>query len=113
MSDRTPTTDTAVRLTEKLIDDLKPTGSVYRKWDSVVRDFGVIVSAFGVKSYFVQRRVPGLKHPKRKVLARRCDMSLAQARKRGEEALYKLGLGLDPRLKKIEAITLRRGMENY
>jgi hypothetical protein len=88
MPSATKATGTTVKLAEKLISELKPTGSIFRLWDSVTPNFGVSISAYGVTSYFVQRRVPGLKHPKRMVLGRCCDMSLAQARKRAEEALY-------------------------
>lgn len=113
MSNTTERTGTTVKLTEKLIADLKSTGSVYRRWDSYTPNFGVTVSAYEVKAYFVQRRVPGLKHPPRKVLGRCSDMSLATARKRAEETLYKLGLGLDPTVKDLNSVTLRDALEAY
>jgi integrase len=92
---------------------LPTTGYRYPTWDTVTPNMGVIVYASGVKTYIVQRRLPGQKNPKSRTIGRCSGMSLALARKKAEEFLYKMGLGLDPRVKDIQFLTLREGMEKY
>jgi integrase len=112
-TERTMTIERKFKFSDTLIAKLETTGEVYRVWDTVTQYLGVTITANGVKSFFVQRRRPGHKHPKRMVIGRCSGMTVAKARIRAEEVLYKMGLGLDPRVPDIQSLTLREALERY
>src|SRR6266446_932016 len=67
------TTTIRAKLTSQYVRDLPVTGRTYFVWHHDLPSFGVRVSKTGVKTYVVQRRVKGVRHPRRQSIER-CDL---------------------------------------
>lgn len=101
------------KLTSQYVRDLPVTGNTYFVWHVDLPSFGVRVSKTGVKAYVVQRRVKGVRHPRRQSIER-CDLIGAkEALSRAEDALNMMRQGIDPRDAAKSILTLRVAMEEY
>jgi hypothetical protein len=123
------TFSTAVNLTERTITAARPAGKLSgghpaAKFylDTKLRGFGLAVSASGVKSFFVMRRVRGKKE--RHVFGRATELTAAEARARAEKLLPQMtdGVSLNEErrraraeAKRVEArgVTLREAVDLY
>ncbi len=86
-------TDAAVR------SEVPPKSGQAEIWDSRIRGFGVRISSGGTKSFILLYRYNG--RPRRMTLGRYPTLSLADARKLANDALYKLSHGTDPGAEKV------------
>jgi integrase len=89
---------TKVKFTDKFLAALKPApaGERLMIWDTQVKGLGIRVTDKGAVTFFVTRRLKG-STAVRIVLGRYGEISLADARRSGQEKLIELGRGLDPR----------------
>jgi integrase len=84
-------------------------------WDATLPNFGVRVTASGVKSYFVQRRVNG--RERRITVARADRLSPDEARNQARKLLGQIATGVDPMdvraRARAQSITLSKAFEAY
>jgi integrase len=100
------TFSTLVKLTERTAAAAQPAivkGEPRAKFylDTQQRGFGLAVSAKGVKSYFVLRRVAG--KPVRYVFGKFGELTVAQRRSEAEQLLAQMSSGLNPQERRREA----------
>jgi hypothetical protein len=89
-------------LTDALVRNLAPhPNKQVDHYDSRIRGFGVRVSPQGTRSFFVWYRVGD--DARRLTLGRYPNMSLAEARKRAQQALMEVASGKDPAAEKQRA----------
>src|SRR5712691_6271736 len=89
-------------LTDVAVRNLKPTvGRQFEAFDARIKGFAVRVSPKGTKAFVVWYRI-GSK-ARRLTLGRFPTMSLAEARKRAQEALLQVADGKDPAAEKQRA----------
>jgi integrase len=123
------TFSTAVNLTERTITAARPAGKLSgghpaAKFylDTKLRGFGLAVSASGVKSFFVMRRVRGKKE--RHVFGRATELTAAEARARAEKLLPQMtdGVSLNEKRRRdraeakrveVRGVTLRQAVDLY
>ena len=104
-----------IKLTEKSIEKLKapdPSRKQVLHWDDSLRGFAVLCSGVSTaKTYVVQRAVNGRT---RRVTVAPCNvLPLAEARKKAETVLGQFYQGIDPKLGRRDAVTLREALEQY
>jgi hypothetical protein len=75
--------------------------------DKIVPSFGVRVSAGGAKTYIVQGRVRGEKHPTRLKVGRVGAIALAAARERARQLLAMMEAGKHPRVRNSPKVLSR------
>lgn len=92
------------RITKRVVDTIKPTGSEFTVWDSDIRGFGVRVRANGAMSYvFVYRAGHGRKAPVRKLtLEEVSKLTPEEARNLAKKHLASVVHGRDPAVEKAE-----------
>ncbi len=88
-----------IRLTEERVLGLAETGKDTLHFDSLLRGFGVRVTAAGKKIFIAQRRMGG--KPVRVTIGYSPDMTVAKARKAARAALNAMASGIDPRDKSV------------
>ncbi len=88
------------RLTQKLIDSLRPDGRDRIVFDEIVTGFGVRVCRSGHKSYMIQYR--SQKRSRRFTLGNCNILTLLQARKRAQSLLAGVCEGKDPAQERLE-----------
>ncbi|ABA58698.1 Phage integrase [Nitrosococcus oceani ATCC 19707] len=104
------------KLTKTVVDRLPaPTRGQAFYWDSALPCFGVRVSAGGVKSFVIQKRIQG--REKRITLGKYGHLTLMQARKEAARLLGEIAVGRNPLAEKaqakLRAVTLGEALEHY
>lgn len=104
------------RITENLIDHLESPASgqqVYR--DDKLRGFGVRITASGVKSFIVEKRIGST--VRRKTLGRTSDLTVKDARTLAQTFLGSVAKGIDPvaeqKDQRIRSVTLQEVFNDY
>lgn len=105
-----------INFTKKSIEMLPPPeSSRLEAYDTEVKGLMVRVTASGVKTFAVFRRMNG--KPKRVTLGRYPDMTIEQARKKARATLNKLSDGVDPvaekRAERTKGVTLTQVLDDY
>ncbi len=95
---------TRTRITQTLVASLKPTGKIYKIYDSEQTGFIVRVSATGTVSYDLRYRSPVDHKDKTYTIGRANRLALAQARKIAKQKAGEVAAGLDLNLAKRESI---------
>lgn len=114
MSTRRP--NQSVKLTKTHVDRLAPPthGQAFLR-DALLKGFAVRVTANGVKSFVVEKRING--RVKRITLGRYPDLTVEQARKEAQKNLGKIATGLDPVAEKeqarLQGVTLREAFADF
>lgn len=105
-----------IRITENLIDHLESPASgqqVYR--DDKLRGFGVRITASGVKSFIVEKRIGST--VRRKTLGRTSDLTVKEARTLAQTFLGSVAKGIDPvaeqKDQRIRSVTLQEVFDDY
>jgi len=105
-----------VKLTKSVVDHVEPpaAGQAFYR-DAVLRGFALRVTAGGIKSFVVEKRVGD--RVRRKTLGRYGDLTVEQARKRAESFLGKVADGVDPvteaAIERARKVTLAEVFEAY
>jgi integrase len=86
----------AKRITDRLLESLKPKAKRYDVMDTAVPGFGVRVSD-GRKTFILLTRYPGSNNPTRRTLGEYDVMSLEEARDKAREHRKLIKKGIDPR----------------
>lgn len=105
-----------MKLTKTVVDRLPvPAFGYVLHWDSQLPGFGVRVTASGIKSYVLQRRV-GTKE-RRISIGRAGVLTCEQARKEATRLASEMTLGRDPvverRRQQLQTVTLMEAFESY
>lgn len=105
-----------MKLTKNKVDNLPPPArgqTFYR--DDILMGFAVRVTAAGVKSFIVEKRINGL--VRRKTLGRYGVLTVEEARKEAQKFLGKVATGIDPiaekRDREAKSVTLSQAFEEY
>src|SRR5437899_3815924 len=104
-----------IKLTARAIDKLRPapSGRATLYWDSTLRGFGVLVSGkTGGKTFVLQRDLPGGR-TRRVTVAAVNVLKLDKARERAEAVLADFYRGIDPKLGRRGAVTLKQTLADY
>lgn len=120
-------TSTTLKITERSANDARPATVNGKQHPRLYLDtqrtgFGLAVSAKGVKSFIVQRRVAG--KPVRFVFGKLGELTVAQARVHAEQLLARMAMGENPQEQRraareeakraaIRGITLREALAVY
>lgn len=109
-------TSNLVKLSKLSIDKLTIPSSGYSlHWDDTLAGFGLRITASGVKSFIVQKRINGKEH--RLTIGRNGVLTAEQARKEAQKFLGQVAQGIDPIANKIkskaETVTLKEALEAY
>ena len=116
-------TSTRIKLTERAAAEATPNGKSARLYlDTQRTGFGLAVSALGVKSYFVARRVNG--KPVRFVFGKHGERTVAEARVQAEQILAGMATGANPVQQRkiaredakraaVRGVTLRQALAVY
>ncbi len=105
-----------MKLTKSAVDRIEApaTGQAFHR-DSVLKGFGLRVTAKGAKSFVVETRVSG--RVRRKTLGRYGPMTVEQARKQAQQFLGEVASGADPieeaRVERDRSVTLGEVFELY
>ncbi len=105
-----------MKLTKSAIDRIDPpaTGQAFHR-DDVLKGFALRVTAGGVKSFVVEKRIN--RKVKRKTLGRFGELTAEQARKEAQKFLGKVASGRDPIGEKLDLeaqnVTLGEVFEDY
>lgn len=105
-----------MKLSKTSIDKLTIPASGYSlHWDDTLAGFGLRITASGVRSFIVQKRINGKEH--RSTIGRYGTLTPEQARKEAQKFLGQVAQGIDPiatRIKaKAEAVTLKDALDAY
>lgn len=105
-----------VKLNKSSIDKLIPPASGYSLlWDDVMPGFGLRITASGVRSFIVQKRIGSKEH--RATLGRYGILTPEQARREAQKFLGQVAQGADPISAKIksraESVTLKEALKAY
>jgi len=95
---------TRTRITQSLVASLKPTGKIYKIYDSEQTGFIVRVSATGTVSYDLRYRSPVDHKDKTYTIGRANRLALAQARKIAKQKAGEVAAGLDLNQAKRQSI---------
>lgn len=91
-----------VKLTKSGIDKLSPPDTGYALlWDDALPGFGLRITATGVRSFIVQKRINGKEH--RATLGRYGVLTPEQARREAQKFLGQVAQGNDPVAEKVRA----------
>ena len=87
-----------IRISKRIIDQIKPTGREFVVWDSDLKGFGVRVRPNGTKSYIVSYRAgTGREAPTRKLtIGAIGKLTPDQARNEARRAIAAVAMGSDP-----------------
>ena len=105
-----------MKLSKSAIDKLPPPVSGYAlHWDDALPGFGLRITASGVRSFIVQRRINGKEH--RVTLGRYGVLTPEQGRREAQKFLGQVAQGADPVADKIkarvESVTLKESLAAY
>lgn len=105
-----------VKLNKSSIDKLLPPESGYDlHWDDALPGFGLRITASGVRSFIVQKRISGKEH--RSTLGRYGVLTPEQARKEAQKFLGQVAQGANPVAAKAkaraESVTLKEALKAY
>lgn len=106
------------KLTKRVVDAIKPTGSREIVWDTDLKGFGLSVTKTGAKSFVVQYRTHGGRSglSRRLTLGRYGTLTVEEARALAKRALGGVAKGEDPageRQKQRRASSLRELVDRY
>lgn len=106
----------SVRLTKTAIENAEPPASGQRILrDSELRGFGLRITAGGARSFIVEKRVEG--RLRRITLGRYGELTPVQARKRAQQILGQIAMGVDPvaerRRQLMRHINLERAFADF
>lgn len=91
-----------MKLTKSGIDKLQPPASNYTlHWDDALPGFGLRITASGVRSFIVQKRINGKEH--RATLGRYGVLTPEQARREAQKFLGQVAQGNNPVAEKVKA----------
>jgi len=108
--------DQKVKITKTVVDKLVPParGQAFVR-DQELRGFAVRITAGGVVSFIVEKRING--RVRRMTLGRYGELTCEQARKRAQQILGQVAMGVDPvaeqRRARNEAITLEQAFSDF
>lgn len=105
-----------MKLTKSTIDKLiAPPKGYSLHWDDAVRGFGLRITASGIHSFIVQKRIEGKEH--RVTLGRYGVLTPEQARREAQKFLGQVAQGTNPITEKIkdhaESVTLKEALKAY
>ena len=105
-----------MKLTKSTIDKLVPPIKGYAlHWDDTLRGFGLRITASGIRSFIVQKRINGKEY--RITLGRYGALTPEQARRQAQKFLGQVAQGLNPVTAKIKAnaksVTLEEALNAY
>ena len=105
-----------VKLNKSAIDKLTPPSTGYSlHWDDNPPGFGLRITASGVRSFIVQKRINGKEH--RTTLGRYGILTPEQARREAQKFLSQVAQGADPIAAKVkaraESVTLKEALAAY
>lgn len=104
------------KLNKTFLDGLKPTpGKQFIVWDTVQRNFGVLVNPGGSKSFVISYRPKGSNTQRRNAFKRVGDLTVEEARKEAGKLLGQASEGQDPLEAKrsMKGITLAELWKEY
>lgn len=109
-------TNQSVKLTKKVADAVVPPSSGQRFFrDTELRGFGLRVTAAGVRSFILEKRIDG--KVRRVTLGRYGELSLEQARREAHKLLGQVAMGVNPIAEKererLQKITLAQAFEDF
>lgn len=105
-----------VKLTKSLVDQATPpaSGQAFLR-DSVIKGFGLRLTANGTKSFIVEKRIHG--RVRRQTLGRFGELTVEQARKRAQHMLGQIAMGRDPvaeqKQARVKATTLEQTFQDF
>lgn len=105
-----------VKLNKSSIDKLPSPALGYTLfWDDALPGFGLRITATGVRSFIVQKRINGKGH--RSTLGRYGVLTPEQARREAQKFLGQIAQGVDPIAAKVkaraESVTLKEALNTY
>ncbi|GMQ76556.1 MAG: hypothetical protein BMS9Abin01_1836 [Gammaproteobacteria bacterium] len=112
----TRTHNQVVKLTKTVVDRLSPpaSGQAFLR-DIELKGFGVRITAGGVKSFIVEKRIDG--RVRRQTLGRFGELTVEQARRKAMNVLGQVAMGLNPIAEReqarFERITLRQAFDDF
>lgn len=105
-----------VKLNKSSIDKFLPPASGYiLHWDDALPGFGLRITASGIRSFVVQKRINGKEH--RSTLGRYGVLTPEQARREAQKFLGQVAQGANPVAAKVkaraESVTLKEALKAY